>query len=149
MKHARMGLAVLLAVIVAGSVLAQEIRPDSRYVLVQSDNGLIRMDTKTGEVSRCSGDIAAMTCRLLPDERMAYEFEITRLEDRVIDLENRISALELAGNGKRDGSRGPALGLDLPDEKDLDEALTMAEQLMRRFFGMVRDMKDDMKSDNL
>ncbi len=141
MTRFRGSVTALCLLFLATASSAQDAGADSRYALIQTADGLIRLDTKSGEVSRCTGDITALACRLLPDERMAYEREITRLEDRIIALERR---LDMDG-----GEAGRTRGMDLPKQEDLDEALTLAEQMMRRFFDMVRGLKDDMETDRL
>ena len=141
MISVRGGFTACLLVLLSAGAFAQDTGVGGRYALVPTADGLIRLDTETGEVSRCTGDVAALACRLLPDERMAYEREIARLEDRIVTLEGRMEDLEAGG--------GRPFGMDMPDEKDLDEALTLAEQMMRRFFDMVRGLKEDMETDQL
>jgi hypothetical protein len=48
--------------------------------LAPADDAFLRLDTKTGEVSRCSKQPSGWTCELLPDDRAALEAEIARLQ---------------------------------------------------------------------
>jgi hypothetical protein len=130
---------------------AQEVVRDGRYALVPHNDGFLRLDTATGEVSRCSGDIGRLACRLLPDERMAYETEIRRLEDRVDILERRMAALEVppAPRGERPSLRpdSPETTDELPSEDEIDRVFSLAERMMRRLFDMARDLREEYGSD--
>ncbi|HEX2256679.1 MAG TPA: hypothetical protein VHG92_08270 [Afifellaceae bacterium] len=146
MRHAlaAAGLAALLA-LPAG---AQEVVRDGRYSLVPHDDGFLRLDTATGEVSRCTGEIGRLACRLLPDERMAYEAEIRRLEDRIDVLERRMAALEVptaprGGRNAEPRAEGPDGADDLPSEDEVDRVFGLAEQMMRRLFDMARDLREE------
>ena len=38
---------------------------------------------------------------------------------------------------------------ELPSDEDIDKVMTMAEKVMRRFFGFVKELKRDLNSDQL
>jgi hypothetical protein len=48
--------------------------------LAPAGDAFLRLDNKTGEVSRCSKRPSGWTCELLPDDRAALEAEIARLQ---------------------------------------------------------------------
>ena len=52
----------------------------SQYTLAPAGDAFLRLDNKTGEVSRCSKRPSGWTCELLPDDRAALEAEIARLQ---------------------------------------------------------------------
>ena len=57
--------------------------PDSengRYSFNQVPDGMLRLDTRTGQVSLCAKQAAGWSCNAVPDERAALESEITRLQ---------------------------------------------------------------------
>jgi hypothetical protein len=59
---------------------AQTATPDSdngRYTFSPVADGVLRLDTRTGQVSQCSRSDAGWVCKALPDERSALEGEIT------------------------------------------------------------------------
>jgi hypothetical protein len=136
-RLAAAGFAALLAL----PAMAQDVVRQGRYALVPHQDGFLRLDTGTGEVSRCTGEIGRLACRLLPDERMAYEEEIRRLEDRVMILERRVAALEVPAAPRAE--RRPEAEDDLPSEDELDRVFTLMEETMRRFFDMARDLKEE------
>jgi len=143
----RMIVVPVLMLALAGPAAAQSVVREGRYAIVPVEDGYLRLDTGTGAVSRCTGKIDRLTCRILPDERLAYEAEIGRLEDRIDELEGRMALLE---NKRPFASRETLEGEgELPSDEDLDKVMTMAEKVMRRFFGFVKELKRDMDSDQL
>ncbi|HMB48525.1 MAG TPA: hypothetical protein VKN63_09645 [Afifellaceae bacterium] len=128
----------------------QTISQNGRYTLVVVDDGFIRLDTQSGEISRCTGDPDKLTCRLAADERLAYIGEIERLESRIDDLEERTARLESTGTAT---DRAPAMSRNqdfgLPSDEEIDHALGVTDKIFRRFFGMVRDLRRDMEQDRL
>lgn len=130
-----LALTVLLAA--AAPAAAQAERPAPRYVFVPVDNGALRLNTATGEVSLCSGE-AAGTCALLADEARARREELAGLKARLAALEARLADLEAGGKGET-----------LSDAESMDRVMLLTDRMMRRFFGMVRDMKNDLESGDL
>src|SRR5215510_2589864 len=76
-------LLLLLAAMAAAPASAQDLlhESDGRYVYRPAENGMLRLDTRTGQVSLCARQEAGWSCNAMPDERAAYEQEITRLQD--------------------------------------------------------------------
>lgn len=143
----RMIVVPVLMLALAGPAAAQNIVREGRYAIVPVEGGFLRLDTGTGAVSRCTGKIGRLTCRILPDERLAYEAEIGRLEDRIDELEGRVAVLE---ENRRFGSLdAPDDNGELPSEEEIDKVLTLAEKVMRRFFGFVKELKRDLETDKL
>ena len=61
---------------------AQTATPDSengRYSFNPVADGVLRLDTRTGQVSQCSRGDVGWACKVVPDERSALETEIARL----------------------------------------------------------------------
>ena len=79
-------LIVVLALAAAAggpAALAQTAAPDSengRYSFNQVADGLLRLDTRTGQVSLCAKKETGFACNTVPDERTALENEIARLQ---------------------------------------------------------------------
>src|SRR5690606_2025893 len=74
----RPALAALALVSLAGAALAQD---GDCYRLEKSGDAWVRMDTQTGEISRCEETSAQLVCRLAADERAAFEADLERLQD--------------------------------------------------------------------
>ena len=71
------------AVVVFASAAHAQTAPDSengRYAFNQVSDGMLRLDTRTGQVSLCAKKDAGWACNAVPDERQALESEIARLQ---------------------------------------------------------------------
>jgi hypothetical protein len=102
----------------------------------------LKIDRRTGRVSLCEETDGRWACRLVADDRLAYEEEIARLESENGRLRERIAQLEGAGGG----ADSPDPWISPEDERRLDEFLTFSDKAMRRLFGMVQDLKRDLDS---
>ena len=123
--------ASVLALLIAAGAHAQE-PVSSRYTLERTENGFVRLDTRTGEMSICTEKTGQLVCRLAADERRAFEESLSDLSARVEALEKRLDALAPAEQGS-----------GIPDEAELDRALNAMEKMMRRFFGMVEELEKE------
>jgi len=78
-------LALTLSLTVFAAASAQTATPDSengRYSFNPVSDGMLRLDTRTGQVSHCSRSDAGWACKVIPDERSALESEIARCRTR-------------------------------------------------------------------
>jgi hypothetical protein len=92
-------LAIALSLADLAAALAQAVTPDSengRYGFNPVVDGVLRLDTRTGQVSQCSRSDAGWACKVLPDERSALETEIARLQG-----ENATLKKELLARGRK------------------------------------------------
>lgn len=128
--------------VVSAPAAAQETGGEAapRYVFVPVEKGALRLNTGTGEVSLCTGADGAGTCAPLPDDERGGRDDVAALQDRVSALESRLAALE---------DKSPSLQSRREEEEALDRVMVLTERMMRRFFGMVRDMKEDYESGRL
>src|SRR5712692_5863763 len=85
----RFRLLLLFALVCASApaALAQTSAPkaapeseNGRYSMSPVADGVLRLDTRTGQVSQCSRSDAGWACKVVPDERSALETEIARLQ---------------------------------------------------------------------
>jgi hypothetical protein len=76
---------------------------DQRYVFHEVDEGILRLDTKLGEISLCTRQSVGWTCRTVPDERNALDAELARLQQENAELKNALAA-QNERNPARDGS---------------------------------------------
>jgi hypothetical protein len=123
-----------------------------RFTMVPAEGGFVRLDTETGAVSHCRrGDAASggvWQCATIPEPVIAEpEAEATGddnavLRREVADLRARIEAIEQ----RPVAALPPAKGSGDPE---LDRAMNFSEELMRRFFGLVREFKDDVEQDRI
>jgi hypothetical protein len=73
-----------VAALISASAQAQSVdkaTSDDRFIYDQVDEGILRLDSRSGEVSLCSRqENAGWACRIVADERRAVDGEIGRLE---------------------------------------------------------------------
>ena len=113
-----------LAVIPAGA-------EPGRYVMQPTEDGFVRMDTQTGEMSVCRTEAEEVICRLGADERSAFLDALDGLEARVEVLERRLNASGSAAIA-RDG---------LPDPEEFERGMGYMEEFFRRFMGIIDELE--------
>jgi len=117
-----------LLVSVSGSVVLGQ---EGRYVMQRADDGFVRLDTQTGEMSLCRKQDEQFVCRMSADDRRALEAEISLLEDR-------IARLEAANPDRRD---------DLATEDEIDRTMGIMENMMRRFMGVIEEFESELRNE--
>lgn len=122
----------LLLTAFAGGAAAQDVE---RFQLEKTDDGYVRMDTRTGEMSICAEKSGQLVCRLAADERSAFQDEIDRLDGSLKTLQDRVTALEKA----------PVLP-GLPTEEEFDRTMSYMERFFRGFMDIVKDHDKDEKT---
>lgn len=152
----------------AGNGDAQE---TERFELREAEEGLIRLDKRTGAMSFCNSTNGRLVCRLGADEREAYQQALSAMEERLKAAEDRIDALE-AQSGSGSAPMGkkqdrlprpqeelqadraePEEGQDAPgnddemavEEREFDRALEFSQRAMRRFFEVIQDLRREME----
>lgn len=143
-------------------VARAEPMPDSengRYVLSPVTDGVIRLDTRTGDVSTCSNSGAGWACYAVPDERAALDAEIGRLQAENEKLKAQLAAREPTVSGKvdeplpkSDSLKKPEpkvaegerkIEIPLPSDRDMDRVMAFLEQAWRRLVEMANRMQKD------
>ena len=137
---------------------AQPAAPDSengRFVFNTVPDGLLRLDTRSGQVSLCGKRGAGWSCQVVPDERTAFETEISRLQNENGALKKELvtRGIPLPGGSRLDapvasadpGAGANAPALKLPSDADVDRVMSFVEKLWRRFVDMVGTVQRDME----
>lgn len=90
---------------------------NGRYTLSATDNGYLRLDTRTGAVSVCTPK-GGWTCRVVPDERAALDQEIGRLQGQVDALKTQLASRSDTVKGKIDEplAKTDSLKKDVPEK---------------------------------
>jgi hypothetical protein len=156
-----------IAVVVGIGGAAAGPLPDAengRYTLSPVTDGVIRLDTRTGEVSTCSNAGTGWACYALPDERAALDAEIGRLQTDNEKLKTQLAEREPTVAGKIDealpkadplkppepkvaeGERKieiPKIEIPLPSDRDMDRAMSFLEQAWRRLVEMANRVQKD------
>src|SRR5690349_21218531 len=129
----RIGLPVVALVSALAVPCFAQDRPDSadgRYTLHRTDEGYLRLDGRSGQVSLCLKRSAGWECQAVPDERAALEAEIARLQSDNANLKKELLThnLPLPG-GVRPGIAGrEEERLQLPSDAELNQMMTFVEQ---------------------
>src|ERR1700741_3057404 len=87
--------AMCAALILAAPAPAADATPDSaggRYMFNKNADGMVRLDTETGEVALCSQRTVGWACTAAPEDRAVLENEIARLRAENAALKKDILA---------------------------------------------------------
>lgn len=123
----------LLAGLSAGAALAAE--DTQRYQLEQTDNGYVRMDKQTGEMSICEERSGQLVCKLAVDERTAFQDEVERLQSDLKAMDRRIFKLE--------NSLAARVESSLPTEEEFNKTMGYMERFFRSFMGIINEHDKD------
>jgi hypothetical protein len=169
----RTALSILVLALLAGSAACAQATPaendDTRYSFSQVDEGYLRLDGRTGQVSVCTRRVVGWACQAVADERNALEAEIARLQGENVALKKELLArnLPLPGTVKpqqptakpEDPAAKPELPaakpeqpatkpeqpqLQLPSDADLNKMMTFIEKVWRRLVDMIVTLQKDM-----
>jgi hypothetical protein len=135
-----------MGVLIAGSALAAPIalaQPsspesgDARFTFHRADDGYLRLDGRSGQVSMCHRRTSGWQCQLVPDERTALEAEISRLQSDNAALKKELLSRGLPlpnGMGPDQGSpksqipKSQVQRPQLPDDAELNRIMTFMER---------------------
>ena len=138
---------VLVSAVVAFAPAAYaQTAPDTengRYVFNQVSDGMLRLDTRTGQVSLCAKKDTGWACNAVPDERQALESEITRLQRENGALKKDMLARGLAlpggvASAPSAQQRELNLKVPLPSDAEIDRVMSAFEKMWRRIVDMVQ-----------
>jgi hypothetical protein len=134
----------LLMLAIPATASAQSDAPDTengRYSFSRVEDGHLRLDQRTGQVSICTRRNIGWSCHPVPDERMALEEEISRLQRDNAALKKEMLARGITPPG---GSAAPSPSptdkpaLKVPSDAELDRAMAAMERIWKRLVDMVQ-----------
>lgn len=132
-------LAGLICGIPAASPATAQTAPDSengRFSFSRTEDGYLRLDSRSGQVSVCTRKPVGWACHPVPDERTALEGEIARLQadNGLLKKELLARNIPLPGSIKKDPpvAKLPDVELKLPSDSDLDRVFTFMDKVWRR-----------------
>ena len=151
MRAFALPLTTLLATVALAS--AQSVTPDNengRYSFNPVADGVLRLDTRTGQVSQCSRSDVGWTCKAVPDERSSLESEIARLQGENATLKKELLArgLPLPGVPSPPAAKPSEPELKLPSDSDVDKVMSFLERAWRRLLEMGREVQKDVERKN-
>jgi hypothetical protein len=138
---------------------------NGRYTMSPSSDGFVRLDTRTGVVSNCTDKGNGWACYALPDERVALDEEIGRLQTENEKLKTELAEREPTVTGKTDEAlpksdslkpSGPKVDepksadvnrnrieIPLPSDRDMDRVMSFVERAWRRLIEMANRVQRD------
>jgi len=135
-------------------------QPRGRYSFAPVDEGFLRFDHKSGDVTLCRPQATGWSCEPVPDKTGARQNEkdeqneIGALRDEIATLRKEIASLrepppsppprptvELAPRPEHDHG----MKLELPTKEDLARARGYIEDAWRRLVEMIDNLQKDMK----
>jgi hypothetical protein len=127
--------------------------PDSengRYSFSPLADGVLRLDTRTGQVSQCIRSDAGLVCNAVPDERSALENEIARLQDENATLKKELLArgLPVPGVPSPPAAKPYEPEIKLPSDAEVDKVISFLEKVWRRLIEMGRSVQKDVEKRN-
>ncbi|MCC6890154.1 MAG: hypothetical protein IT536_16615 [Hyphomicrobiales bacterium] len=143
---------VLGAALAVSAASAQPIVPegggDSRFTFQRTNDGYLRLDGRTGQVSLCDRRTSGWQCQLVPDERAALETEIARLQTDNAALKKELLSRGLPlPNGTRP-DQPPKSRVErpqLPDDEELNRMMAFMEKVWRRLVEMIVSVQRDLQ----
>ena len=155
-------IAVLAVVLAAsGGLVAAQSAPDGdngRYSMTPIQDGVLRLDTRTGTVSTCSRNGSGWACYAVPDERAALDAEIGRLQAEVEKIRAQLAAGPTVSGKvdeampKSDSLKKPEpkaaegdrrIEIPLPSDQDVDRVMSFLEKAWRRLIEMANRVQKD------
>jgi len=143
----------LLAATVAGALAASAAHAqspdtdDNRYQLNRVDDGYLRLDLKSGQLSLCNRREVGWACRAVPDERTALDGEIARLQNENAALKksllDRGLPLPSAATPVPPVARNDDGDLKPPRQADIDRVMAAVERVWRRLVEMFANLQKD------
>lgn len=128
----------------AGSPVADE---DARYTFHRVEDGYLRLDGRSGQVSSCARRPAGWLCQPVPDERAALEAELTRLQVDNAALKKELLSRHLAlPSGIRPDpppARVEEPRLRLTTDSEFSRIKAFVERVWRRLVEMVANVQRD------
>ena len=128
---------------------AQNGAPDTengRYSFNRVEDGYVRLDQRTGQVSLCNRRNLGWSCHPVPDERAALEEEIARLQRDNVALKKELIARGVMppGGSLPQAPAAPAKpGAKTPSDAEIDNAMAVMERIWKRLVEMVQRLQRD------
>jgi hypothetical protein len=146
-------LAIAMSLAALTTAAAETGTPDSgngRYSFHPVADGVLRLDTRTGQVSKCSQNDVGWVCKVVPDERAALETEVARLQSEIATLKKELltRGLPVPGVPGPSTAKPSEPEFKLPSDADVDKVIAFLEKAWRRLIEMGRTVLKDIEKKN-
>jgi hypothetical protein len=120
---------------------------EARFSYHRSEDGFVRLDQRTGEVSFCARRTTGWSCLATPDDRAAFEAEIGRLQSENAVLKKALldRGLPLPGGAKPEApsARAPEES-KAPSQAEVDRVMSLVERIWRRLVELMANLQRDL-----
>jgi hypothetical protein len=154
-------LAIIVALGCAGSPASAQVEGQTqdaappngptRYTFNRVDDGFLRLDNNSGQITFCSSHGVGWTCQAVPEDRTALEKEIARLQDEVAGLKTEIAALREPPPPPRPpadltppSAKSDDTQIKLPSREDIERARVAIQDAWQRLVDMIVAFQKDM-----
>ena len=142
----RLGLSAVILAAFALSAVAQaqgaaSETSDGRFTLHRADDGYLRLDGRSGQVSACIRGPEGWACRPVPDERSRFDAEIARLQSENVALKT-----ELLARNTVPPARVESPSLHTPRATESSRVMTLVEKVWRQVVEMVADVQHSLRA---
>lgn len=119
---------------------------EGRFTFSRMNDGYVRLDNRTGQVSICNKRAVGWTCQLAPEDRGVLENEIVRLQEENATLKKELltQGLPLPGSMKGEPPAAPnGRTFSLPSDPNIDRMKVMVEKAWRRLVDLISALQKD------
>jgi hypothetical protein len=125
-----------------------------RYTFHRVGDSFVRLDSTTGQVAQCSSSATGWSCKAAPDERLALESEIARLQRENATLKKTMLAkgVDLPGGIFAETKPVPPASVPetsdsprVPSEAELDRAIAYMKNVWKKLVDMMIDLQRDIQ----
>lgn len=125
----------------------------ARYSFTRVDNGLLRLDHKSGDVAYCTPRSAGWSCEAVPQKGASLEQQIAELRDEVAALQKEIAVLRAPPHPVPPQTVPPmpptadqtgSVTIPLPSREDIARARGFITDTWRRLVDMIENLQKDM-----
>ena len=133
---------MVLGMLVIGAAVAAAAQQTGRYVLKQTSDGFVRLDTETGSLAHCLKRDNKWQCDSLKAGNADEDRDLVRLRRQNEELTRKVARLEAKLRALTSRAERPKPRLDLPSDQELDEMMGFFEKLMSRLMQIARTLQD-------
>jgi hypothetical protein len=129
----------------AGTPATAQSTPEksARYSMSPAEGGgFVRLDTETGQMAHCNRRGEEWACREMSEPGRGLSGEVDRLRAENQKLRAEIRQMEEIIVGDKKNGR-PGNEFKLPSEKDLDEAMSYAQRMYKKFREKLKEFESE------
>lgn len=153
MRAALLSMSFAAVLAAAASTQAAEEKP-GRFTMTPTEGGTLKLDTVTGATSFCTRADGDWACKPTKDGEQILRKEIDGLKSEIDVLKEQLTKMEeIAGigdpsksDGGRPGGQRPQAKMDLPTEKDVDQAFDYFERMVKKLRERLNRLEGDGKT---